>query len=126
VPQPILQQCLVKIESLDGVCLGVRVLRKQFKHQRTRLVLLLDKTKDLVNLVRNDVSVLVYLVFRCLLAVPIRERMIILVNARRLHPSRGLPAPPALTFSDVIHILVLHLWIRYLLLLQSAHRGHSA
>lgn len=64
VSQSIFEKRLVKVESLHRELRRVIVFLKETGGQISRLVLLLNKTEHLVDLVGNDVSVLVDLVFR--------------------------------------------------------------
>ena len=61
--QSIFQETLVEIEPLQSVIFGVRVFFEEFLGYQSAFVLFLNKTENLVNLVRNDVSILIDLIF---------------------------------------------------------------
>jgi hypothetical protein len=72
VPQLVLQDALVEVETPDREGGRVREAREQPFKEVPRLAVLLDKAEDLVYFVGNDVSIIVLMVFCALLLLPLR------------------------------------------------------
>lgn len=97
VSQATLQQRLVEVEPPRREPLPSRELLEQFLHDVPRLVLLLDEAEDLVDLVRDDVSVLVLLVLHLSAPPPLHLRQVV--------PVLGLPSAARLSLSHFLFFI---------------------
>lgn len=69
--QPILQQRLIQVKPLSRKLFRMRVFPKEFIEYMSRLVPLLNKTENLVDLIRNDIPVFILLVFLWSFLLPV-------------------------------------------------------
>ena len=93
VPQLVLQQTLIEIESFGSVLLWMGVFVEESLQDGSRLVFFLDEAENLVNFVGNDVPVLIFLVFKASLLLSLHSWQVFLVLNTHLLAFHASPSP---------------------------------